>query len=732
MSAYFQKVRETACDDVCHAGSGQRNEELNKAAFSIGRHAHLKGADIDGAVQDLHTAAKSIGLHDIEIRATIGSGLKRGMENPRELPDNPDEPFQPSDMQRLIGRLARAKLIENDIEARGEKVQKAKEIWDRAVDISRDAIDAVRPALLYLNNRSIRAATASGVAKFTPNVYGGPALILPAYGDNGEISGVQAVLLTPEGEKREHNGIVKYSRGVIAGSHMTIDAKRPDAPIIMCEGPEDALSVAQAVKGDAQVICTFGKAGMQTFVPPRGADVTICADPDLNVERVAEALNHDGSIAVSVVRFDALDENTKDANDYIREHGEDKLREALAGATPFEQAQAEEAAAAMAEETWPTPYDMFDAEALPPRRWIYGDHYLRGFVSVLASAGGVGKTSMQIVEALAIVTGRPLLQEEVREQGNAWIVNLEDPLEELQRRVLAAMQHYNINPEDVKGKLFLDAGRDFQIKFTTQTRDGVVANDALIDHMIEKIKANDICFVSIDPWVGANDIQENDNGAMNEAVSKARLIADKTDCGICLVHHIRKSNGEEVTVDHIRGASALIGAARAARVINRVTEEEAMRLGVKPEEARGIFRVDNAKANLTLPALKATYRQMQTVTLGNGENVGACAPFAMPDLFDGVSTKDVMRVQQAVGRAAADGLPMRQSMQAKGWAGHQIGDLLGINTSSKSGKGRMSSMLKKWVENNVLQVETHSDGRQGRETPVYVVGEWITHEEAGY
>ena len=418
MSAYFQRVRETAVDDVCHAGSGSRNEELNKAAFSIGRHAHLKGADIDGAVQDLHTAAKSIGLHDIEIRATIGSGLKRGMENPRELPDNPDEPFQPSDMQRLIARLARAKLIENDIEARGEKIQKAKEIWDRAVDISRDAIDAVRPALLYLNNRSIRAATASGVAKFTPNVYGGPALILPAYGDDGEISGVQAVLLTPEGEKREHNGIVKYSRGVIAGSHMTIDASRPDAPIIMCEGPEDALSVAQAVKGDAQVICTFGKAGMQTFVPPRGADITICADPDLDVERVADALNHDGSIAVSVVRFDAIDRNTKDANDYIREHGEDKLREALAGATPFEQAQAEEAAAAMAEETWPTPYDMFNEDALPKRRWIYGDHYLRGFVSVLASAGGVGKTSMRIVEALAIVTGKPRLQEEVHEVGN--------------------------------------------------------------------------------------------------------------------------------------------------------------------------------------------------------------------------------------------------------------------------------------------------------------------------
>jgi hypothetical protein len=157
-----------------------------------------------------------------------------------------------------------------------------------------------------------------------------------------------------------------------------------------------------------------------------------------------------------------------------------------------------------------------------------------------------------------------------------------------------------------------------------------------------------------------------------------------------------------------------------------------MRLGVKPEEARGIFRVDNAKANLTLPALRATYRQMKTVELANGDKLGAAVAFAMPDLFDGISTKDVMKVQQAVARAAADGLPMRQSMQAKGWAGHQVGDLLGINTSSKSGKGRMSSILKKWVENKVLAIETHSSGRDGREVPVYVVDEWITHEEAGY
>jgi hypothetical protein len=88
--------------------------------------------------------------------------------------------------------------------------------------------------------------------------------------------------------------------------------------------------------------------------------------------------------------------------------------------------------------TWPTPYDMFDAAALPTRQWIYGRHYLRGFVSVLASAGGIGKTSLQIVEALAIATGKPLLGEEVFDPCNVWLINLEDPIEEMTRTKCAA------------------------------------------------------------------------------------------------------------------------------------------------------------------------------------------------------------------------------------------------------------------------------------------------------
>ena len=109
---------------------------------------------------------------------------------------------------------------------------------------------------------------------------------------------------------------------------------------------------------------------------------------------------------MSVVRFDSLGvENVKDANDYLKEAGEDKLRQALSGAKSVEQVKQE---AIESERQWPTPFD-------PDPASIRGVGSMLGTtsdqMSVLASAGGVGKISMQTVEALAIATGKPLLEE---------------------------------------------------------------------------------------------------------------------------------------------------------------------------------------------------------------------------------------------------------------------------------------------------------------------------------
>jgi hypothetical protein len=61
----------------------------------------------------------------------------------------------------------------------------------------------------------------------------------------------------------------------------------------------------------------------------------------------------------------------------------------------------------------PIPFVFSDPSKIPLRDWIYGKYLLRGIVSMTIASGAVGKTSLKIVEALALATGRPLLGVEV-------------------------------------------------------------------------------------------------------------------------------------------------------------------------------------------------------------------------------------------------------------------------------------------------------------------------------
>jgi RecA-family ATPase len=104
----------------------------------------------------------------------------------------------------------------------------------------------------------------------------------------------------------------------------------------------------------------------------------------------------------------------------------------------------------------PTVFEWEDPTKLPVRDWIYGRHLIRRHVSATIASGAVGKTSLKIVEALALATGRPLLGQDVPKRCRVWLFNLEDDMIELRRRVSAAMIHYNIKPEDIGDRLHID------------------------------------------------------------------------------------------------------------------------------------------------------------------------------------------------------------------------------------------------------------------------------------
>ena len=383
----------------------------------------------------------------------------------------------------------------------------------------------------------------------------------------------------------------------------------------------------------------------------------------------------------------------------------------------------------VAQPTWPTPLEDFNPLNLPRRHWIYGRTYIRSYVSLTASAGGIGKTSLTMVEAVSIATGRKLLDQDVHERTKVWVISLEDPRSEGLLRLAAIMQHYNVKHEDLAGWLFLDGEDDIRITLAAETREGVTENDALLEYMINKVKTLGIGVVIMDPLIGAHQVNENSNMAVQVVVAMLRRLARETGASVHPVHHIRKGNGEDAGVDSVRGANALIGAARAARVLNKVSEEQAEKLGLEGDAGKGLFRIDDAKANLAAPSDKATYMQTIGVQIANGEYIAVVVPVTLPDAFEGVTAEAAMKVQRMIGQADDD--PYRESSQAKRWAGHAIGELLNIDTTEKAGKGRVSLIIKQWVKTDVLRIEKMLDARQGRETAILIVGTWINRDEAG-
>jgi RecA-family ATPase len=229
--------------------------------------------------------------------------------------------------------------------------------------------------------------------------------------------------------------------------------------------------------------------------------------------------------------------------------------------------------------------------------------------------------------------------------------------------------------------------------------------------------------------VGAHNINENDNMAVNAIVAEIRRVADETKSAIGLVHHIRKGNGEDASIDSVRGAGSLIGAARAARVINRMSADDAARLGIDENDARSIFRVDDGKANLAPPASAAVYRKMHGVKIDNGEWIGVTIEFKLPDAFDGVSGKDARRIQQIVSEAHLNGEPLKESSQSPNWVGVAVADMLNIDITEKKGRAKVGAIVRTWLRSNVLTTEKVFDKKKGRETSVVVVGEWINGDE---
>ena len=93
----------------------------------------------------------------------------------------------------------------------------------------------------------------------------------------------------------------------------------------------------------------------------------------------------------------------------------------------------------------------FDSTKIPKRAWVLGHLLAQGFVTGLVAPSGAGKTTLEIQIALAIITGRSdILGMAVKKRCRVFLWNQEDELDELKRRLAAAMLAFGISFDDLQ------------------------------------------------------------------------------------------------------------------------------------------------------------------------------------------------------------------------------------------------------------------------------------------
>ncbi|MEX3314611.1 AAA family ATPase [Sulfitobacter sp. PS-8MA] len=365
----------------------------------------------------------------------------------------------------------------------------------------------------------------------------------------------------------------------------------------------------------------------------------------------------------------------------------------------------------------PTKFVWRDPSSIPARPWVYGRHLIRKQVSVTVAPGGVGKSSLTICEGLAMASERQLLGDWTAKGLKVWIYNLEDPRDELDRRIIAAMQHHRVSPDEIAGRLYVDTGRERSLSTAIQTREGVQIIKPELDALAMEIEARKIDVLMIDPFVSSHQTSENDNCAIDLVAKEWARLADRCNCAIELVHHTRKTNGEEATTESGRGASALLAAARSGRVLNKMSNQKKGEAGVLTDPAT-YFAITRDKANLA-PVGEREWRRMASVPLANGDNVGVVEVWKWPDTFDGVSVDDLLKVQQAL-----EGKGRRYSDQAgNDWAGVTVAEVLGLDSTAD--RKRIKKMVEEWLKSGALTKVKLRDAKR-TERPCLEVGEWAT------
>jgi hypothetical protein len=216
-------------------------------------------------------------------------------------------------------------------------------------------------------------------------------------------------------------------------------------------------------------------------------------------------------------------------------------------------------------------------------------------------------------------------------------------------------------------------------KLVTLDPHGRPVAGALAAKLKRTIAARQIDIASLDPFVKAHSVEENNNSMIDEVVQVLAGLADQHDMAIDVPHHAAKGAADPGNANRGRGASSMKDAGRLVYTLTPMAPEEAQAFGLGEADRRRLIRLDSAKVNIVPSTVEAKWFRLVGVDIGNGtalypngDQVQTVEPWEPPATFAGLGNLMINEILTVIDAGLPDGRRYSSASAAKDTAAWRV------------------------------------------------------------
>lgn len=355
-----------------------------------------------------------------------------------------------------------------------------------------------------------------------------------------------------------------------------------DGRVILCEGETDALTLwhhgftALGIPGANQWRDEWAQ-----FIP-EGSKVYATIEPDEAAKKFESDLRK--SPLANRLSFIYMTDAIKDPNVlHVSLYDTDET----AFVERFE-ALIQKAEPAVVQPIQPLRWAALANQTPPTREWAIDHWFGMGHVTLLAGAGGLGKTSIAQAMASCISLQRDYL-DNVPKPRRVLMWACEDDADELWRRQIAIAHALNVPLKDFENTFILMPydGEDVEL---CAAKDGAIAVSPMLETLRQQIGDYSADAVILDNIARLYGCNENDRHQVTSFIAMLTKAARPTGAALMLLGHPAKGPNSEYS-----GSTAWEGAVRARLYLGRNLPDQEP--AEEPKEDDGIRYLCRRKAN---------------------------------------------------------------------------------------------------------------------------------------